>query len=232
MKDLFKLILGVLALLFTSRAKLEAEILILRQQINVLRRRAPKRPHLNNTDRFLFVWLYHWFPSVLGAIAIVRPETIIRWHTQRRDGGDGMRATRGVSVAAVSCPKGCAVHSASIAALQPITATSKRPNGVGSRPGFSRTSQLRVKLGIIRPPITTMSKTIAAMPMRAPYSAVPLDMGLDMKRDVAGEEQCDQTHDSEISPILAGNNLARGGCYDQYQKADINNRGQQPADLS
>ena len=78
--DLFKLILGVLASLFKSRAKLEAEILILRQQINVLRRRAPKRPHLNNTDRFLFVWLYHWFPSVLGAVAIVRPETIIRWH--------------------------------------------------------------------------------------------------------------------------------------------------------
>jgi hypothetical protein len=62
MKDLFKLILGVLASLFKSRAKLEAEILILRQQINVLRRRAPKRPHLNNTDRFLFVWVYHWFP--------------------------------------------------------------------------------------------------------------------------------------------------------------------------
>src|SRR5450759_3005496 len=80
MKDLFKLILGVLASLFKSRAKLEAEIMILRQQINVLRRRAPKRPHLNNTDRFLYVWLYHWFPSVLGAIAIVRPETIIRWH--------------------------------------------------------------------------------------------------------------------------------------------------------
>jgi hypothetical protein len=35
---------------------------------------------INNTDRFLFVWLYHWFPSVLGAVAIVRPETIIRWH--------------------------------------------------------------------------------------------------------------------------------------------------------
>jgi hypothetical protein len=38
MKDLFKLILGVLASLFKSRARLEAEILILRQQINVLRR--------------------------------------------------------------------------------------------------------------------------------------------------------------------------------------------------
>jgi hypothetical protein len=80
MKDLLKLILGVLASLFRSRAKLEAENLVLRQQINVLRRRAPKRPHFNNTDRFLFVWLYHWFSSVLGAIAIVRPETIIRWH--------------------------------------------------------------------------------------------------------------------------------------------------------
>jgi hypothetical protein len=49
MKDLFKLILGVLASLFKSRAKLEAEILVLRQQINVLRRRVQKRPQLNNT---------------------------------------------------------------------------------------------------------------------------------------------------------------------------------------
>src|ERR1035437_9494374 len=86
MKDLFKLILGVLTSIFKSRAKLAAEILILRQQINVLRRRAPKRPYLNNTDRFLFVWLYRWFPSVLGAIAIIRPETIIRRH------GAGFRA--------------------------------------------------------------------------------------------------------------------------------------------
>src|SRR6476661_10108488 len=80
MTDLPKLILGLLASLFRSRANLEAEILILRQQINVLRRQAPKRLHLNNTDRFLFVWLYRWFPSVLEVVAIVRPETIIRWH--------------------------------------------------------------------------------------------------------------------------------------------------------
>ena len=59
---------------------LEAENLVLRQQVNVLRRRTPKRPHLNNTDRFLFVWLYRWFPSVLEVVAIVRPETIVRWH--------------------------------------------------------------------------------------------------------------------------------------------------------
>jgi hypothetical protein len=79
MTDLLKLILGLLASLFRPRAKLEVENLVLRQQINVLRRRMPKRPDLNNTDRFLFVWLYRWFPCVLGAVAIVRPEAIIRW---------------------------------------------------------------------------------------------------------------------------------------------------------
>ena len=39
--------------------------------VNVLRRQMPKRPHLNNTDRFLFVWLYRWFPSVREVVAIV-----------------------------------------------------------------------------------------------------------------------------------------------------------------
>src|ERR1700726_1671256 len=80
MTDLFKLILGILASRFKARATLEAENLVLRQQVNVLRRRTPKRPHLNNTDRFLFVWLCRWFPSVLEVVGIVRPETIIRWH--------------------------------------------------------------------------------------------------------------------------------------------------------
>src|ERR1700746_214472 len=80
MTDLFKLILGILASRFKARATLEAENLVLRQQVNVLHRRTPKRPHLNNGDRFLFVWLYRWFPSVLEVVAIVRPETIIRWH--------------------------------------------------------------------------------------------------------------------------------------------------------
>src|ERR1700723_1047949 len=76
MTDLFKLFLGILASRLKARATLEAENLVLRQQVNVLRRRTPKRPHLNNTDRFLFVW----FPSVLELVAIVRPETIIRLH--------------------------------------------------------------------------------------------------------------------------------------------------------
>jgi hypothetical protein len=70
MTDLLKLILGVLASLFESRAELEAEILILRQQINVLCRRMPKRPHLNNTDRFLFVSSIAGFPPSLGRLRL------------------------------------------------------------------------------------------------------------------------------------------------------------------
>ena len=80
MIELLRLILHIMALLFKPRTKLVAEILVLRQQLNVLRRQVSKRPQLSNTDRFLFVWLYRWFPSVLSAIAILRPETIIRWH--------------------------------------------------------------------------------------------------------------------------------------------------------
>src|ERR1700757_1432530 len=90
MTDLFKLILGILASRFKARATLEAENLVLRQQVNVLRRRTPKRPHLNNTDRFLFVWLYRRFPSVLEGVAVVRPETVIRRH---RASGAGDPAT-------------------------------------------------------------------------------------------------------------------------------------------
>ena len=75
MNDLFKLILGVLTLLFKSRAKL-AEILILRQRPMCF-----AGGHRNDgTSTIPIVFCLAWFPSALGAIAIVRPETIIRWH--------------------------------------------------------------------------------------------------------------------------------------------------------
>src|SRR5215813_8564186 len=79
-EQLLRLVLHIVPSLFKSRARLVAEVLVLRQQLNVLRRQLSKRPQLSNSDRFLFVWLYRWFPSVLSAFAILRPETIIRWH--------------------------------------------------------------------------------------------------------------------------------------------------------
>jgi len=66
--------------LFRSRARLEAKILVLRQQINVLRRKSPKRPAFSNIDRLLLVWLSRLVPTTLEALTVVRPETVIRWH--------------------------------------------------------------------------------------------------------------------------------------------------------
>jgi len=66
--------------LFRSRARLEAEILVLRQQINVLQRNSPKRFVFGTFDRIAFVGLYRLVPGILDALAIVRPETVVRWH--------------------------------------------------------------------------------------------------------------------------------------------------------
>jgi transposase InsO family protein len=82
MIDFLKLILGTLALRLRSRASLIAEVLVLRHQVNVLRRQTAKRLQLSITDRFLLVWLYRLFPSVLRSISIIRPETVVRWHRQ------------------------------------------------------------------------------------------------------------------------------------------------------
>ena len=78
--EFLSLFLHVLVSPFKTRAQLEAEIVLLRHQLNVLRRRVPSKPKLAVADRLLFVWLYRLFPSVLNAVTIVQPETIIRWH--------------------------------------------------------------------------------------------------------------------------------------------------------
>jgi transposase InsO family protein len=66
---------------FKSRQRLEAEIMILRHQLNVLQQRTPRRRlHLRWVDRALFIWLYRRYPRILDAISIVRPETVVRWH--------------------------------------------------------------------------------------------------------------------------------------------------------
>ena len=65
---------------FKTRARLEAEITLLRHQLTALRRRVPVTPRLTVADRLIFVWLYRLFPSVLSAVTVIKPETIIRWH--------------------------------------------------------------------------------------------------------------------------------------------------------
>ena len=80
MRDICSLVWCALVGLFRSRASLEAEILFLRHQLNVLRRKSPKRMAFTDVDRLVFARLYHLAPGVLNALKIVKPETVIRWH--------------------------------------------------------------------------------------------------------------------------------------------------------
>ena len=80
MREACSLIWSALVLLFRSRASLAAEILVLRHQINILRRHSPKRQTFSAMDRLIFAGLYRWTPTALNALAIVKSETVIKWH--------------------------------------------------------------------------------------------------------------------------------------------------------
>src|SRR6184192_2109488 len=77
---LFCLFLTLSVSPFKSKSRLEAENAALRHQLIVLQRRVRGRVQLTNGDRLFLVLLYRWFPSVLRAITIIRPETLVRWH--------------------------------------------------------------------------------------------------------------------------------------------------------
>ncbi len=80
MVALIFLFLNLVASLFKSKSRLEAENVALRHQLTVLQRRVGGRVRFTNSDRLFFIQLYRWFPSALKAITIIRPETLVRWH--------------------------------------------------------------------------------------------------------------------------------------------------------
>jgi hypothetical protein len=82
MLSLVELLFGWLASFLRSHRRLQAENIVLRHQVDILRRRLAGRLRLSNVDRLVFVWLYRLCPAVVDAVAIVRPETLIRWHRQ------------------------------------------------------------------------------------------------------------------------------------------------------
>jgi transposase InsO family protein len=77
---LFCFILAVLAAPFKSKSRLEAENAVLKHQLIVLRRKVQGRVRLKNSDRWFFIQLYRWFPSILQVLTIIRPETLVRWN--------------------------------------------------------------------------------------------------------------------------------------------------------
>jgi transposase InsO family protein len=80
MVALLSLFLNLLISPSKPTSQLEAENAALRHQLVVLQRKVQGRIEFSNGDRLFFVLLYRLFPSVLRAITIVQPETIIRWH--------------------------------------------------------------------------------------------------------------------------------------------------------
>ena len=80
MRAVFFSLISTLSFSFRSRLALQAEILALRHQLNVLQRSAHARRALRSSDRILWAWLLQLWPDWRSALLIVKPETVIRWH--------------------------------------------------------------------------------------------------------------------------------------------------------
>ena len=76
---IFVHVLSWLALLARSQASKNAEILVLRQEVTVLRRTNP-RPRLAWTDRAVLAALSKLLPKTPRGHRIVTPGTLLRWH--------------------------------------------------------------------------------------------------------------------------------------------------------
>lgn len=82
MKDLTLLFVRFLELSFRSHARSQTENLALRHQINVLQR-SVNRVRFRPIDRVIWVALARHWPGWKDSLAIVRPETVIRWQRKR-----------------------------------------------------------------------------------------------------------------------------------------------------
>ena len=76
---IFVRLTGWLTLLARSSASKDAELLVLRHEVSVLRRTNPK-PRLNWADRAVFSALCRHLPRDLLAYRLVTPAAILRWH--------------------------------------------------------------------------------------------------------------------------------------------------------
>jgi putative transposase len=72
-------VLELILLCFRSAEAKEIEILVLRQELAVLRRQNP-RPRLQPTDRALLAALSRLLPRARWSVFLVQPETLLRWH--------------------------------------------------------------------------------------------------------------------------------------------------------
>jgi putative transposase len=72
-------LLACFSAFFRSRYNLSLEIVALRQQLGVFKRKNP-RPHLQIRDRMFWILLRRIWPSWSNALVIVKPQTVVAWH--------------------------------------------------------------------------------------------------------------------------------------------------------
>ena len=71
--------LAALRVFFRSRTDTALEVLALRQQMAVLKRKRP-RPKWNGFDRWFWTLLQQLWPRWADVLALVKPETVVGWH--------------------------------------------------------------------------------------------------------------------------------------------------------
>jgi hypothetical protein len=91
------LFLSMLCDCFKPQQRLEAEILVLRHQLNVLQRHTPRRRlQLRWADRALFIWLYRRYPRILDAVRWHRKGFAAYWRWKSRSPGGRPRIAQEV----------------------------------------------------------------------------------------------------------------------------------------
>jgi hypothetical protein len=79
MKTILLPLLATLAGLLRSRAVLHLEILALRQQLAMVTRKN-RKPYLRRRERLFWIWLYRIWPGCLETLAVLKADTLVRWH--------------------------------------------------------------------------------------------------------------------------------------------------------
>src|SRR6516165_2345624 len=72
-------ILSALRVFFRSRCDTALEVLALRQQVAVLKRKRP-RPTWNSLDRLFWTLLHRCWSRWADVLLLVKPETVVGWH--------------------------------------------------------------------------------------------------------------------------------------------------------
>ena len=73
-------VLAAMCSMCKTSAELRLENVVLRQQLGVLRRSAPKRLKLTPADRIFWVLVRAFWRNWKSALTIVKPDTVVRWH--------------------------------------------------------------------------------------------------------------------------------------------------------